>query len=694
MSYERYLAGVTVLVGSGIAVVYAAVAVRRWLDPLASGALARLVEAVTAAVLFIFVLTLCGLVGALALTPVVAALVAAAAATVLGARRLAPAGIEPRRCADRERAHPAALSVAGAAVITVGAQWLAGLSASFDHGMRNYDSLSYHMPLAARMAESGSALGLHHIWQDPLPTFYPVNSELVHVFGLLAFDRHDYASLFVNLGWLALALLAGWCIGRGRAVAVASLLGVAIVAATAQLAVSQPGEAKNDIVVIALVLSAVALTLEAGRQPRLFVLAAAALGLAAGTRYAALGVVAPLLVALLALGWRHGRRCRIAVVAAALTLGAVWYARNAIQSGNPLAPAQLDLGPASLGGPESPFAERTAPAVARYLFKAEVWEGEFGPVVRANLGPLWPATLAAAMVGAVGTAAAHSRPLRALGLAGLVAAALYFVTPASAGPDGSLFRFNFRFALPALAIGLALLPLVPSLGTPRRCAGVTAVYSVLLVTVTIGGWPQAHRVGTGAVAVLAAAAVGAAWLVRQRRPGWAFAGSGLVAALAVGFGGWEAYKVYERHRFAPAAPSHPAPLARIWHWARTVEDGRIGFAGTQMNYPLFGPDGSNFVRPVGRHTSRGGFEPFATCADFRREVERQRFDFLVLTPRPGASGPPPERAFVELAWGPSAVFVGGGAYAVYAIDSASGRRWCSGSTRNAAWPRRRYSALR
>ena len=43
--------------------------------------------------------------------------------------------------------------------------------------------------------------------------FYPQNSELVHAVGMVLGGR-DFFSVFLNLGWLALALLAAWCIGR------------------------------------------------------------------------------------------------------------------------------------------------------------------------------------------------------------------------------------------------------------------------------------------------------------------------------------------------------------------------------------------------------------------------------------------------------------------------------------------------
>ena len=84
--------------------------------------------------------------------------------------------------------------------------------------MLTFDTLWYHGPFAARIAEEGSVWGMH--FTDPLYLnwFYPENSELHHGAGIALFGR-DLFSPLVNFGWLGVALLAAWCIGRPYGVA-------------------------------------------------------------------------------------------------------------------------------------------------------------------------------------------------------------------------------------------------------------------------------------------------------------------------------------------------------------------------------------------------------------------------------------------------------------------------------------------
>jgi len=100
----------------------------------------------------------------------------------------------------------------------VAAHWATGLQDVWGRGMLTFDTLWYHGPFAARIADTGSVWGMH--FTDPLYLnwFYPQNSELLHGAGIVLFDR-DILSPFVNFGWLGLALLAAWCIGRPYGVA-------------------------------------------------------------------------------------------------------------------------------------------------------------------------------------------------------------------------------------------------------------------------------------------------------------------------------------------------------------------------------------------------------------------------------------------------------------------------------------------
>ena len=124
------------------------------------------------------------------------------------------------------------------------------------------------MPLAAHIAQTGSVTSL--LYTDPLYLnwFYPQVSELVHAGGILLYGN-DFLSPLLNLAWLGIALFAGWCIGRPYGSGATSLAAVASVMAANLLVSRQPGNANNDVVAIALFLSAVALLVKAaGRERR------------------------------------------------------------------------------------------------------------------------------------------------------------------------------------------------------------------------------------------------------------------------------------------------------------------------------------------------------------------------------------------------------------------------------------------
>jgi hypothetical protein len=149
----------------------------------------------------------------------------------------------------------------GAAIVIaliVAAQWAGPTLLALDRGIYGGDSLWYHMPLAAHIAQTGSVTSL--LYTDPLYLnwFYPQVSELIHAGGILLYGN-DFLSPLLNMAWLGLALFAGWCIGRPYGTGPTSLAAVAAVLAANLLFSRQPGNANNDVVAIALFLAAVAL---------------------------------------------------------------------------------------------------------------------------------------------------------------------------------------------------------------------------------------------------------------------------------------------------------------------------------------------------------------------------------------------------------------------------------------------------
>ena len=114
-----------------------------------------------------------------------------------------------------------------------------------DRGIFNFDSLWYHMPFAVEMVQSHSVVGMHHTDTVFTNWFYPQNSELLHSAGILFLDS-DFLSPLMNIGWMALCLLAAWCFGRPYGAAAAAVLALAVILDAEMLLLYQPGDAKND----------------------------------------------------------------------------------------------------------------------------------------------------------------------------------------------------------------------------------------------------------------------------------------------------------------------------------------------------------------------------------------------------------------------------------------------------------------
>jgi hypothetical protein len=93
------------------------------------------------------------------------------------------------------------------------AEWSVPTIDALRFGMIGIDTLWYHLPVAARFVQQGSIAHLHYLDSDPVTVFYPASSELLHAVGMVVMGS-DVLSTVMNLGWLALALLAAWCLGR------------------------------------------------------------------------------------------------------------------------------------------------------------------------------------------------------------------------------------------------------------------------------------------------------------------------------------------------------------------------------------------------------------------------------------------------------------------------------------------------
>ena len=652
---------------------WSAYKIRNRVLPSWTGAPARLVESITAVALLTWWMELLGVLGLLyAGTLIAAAVITACIAAFLRAGD--PGGELPRRAGEAQPGagparQEALMHVAMLAVVAiVVGHWAITAHDALDRGIFNFDSLWYHMPFAADIAQSHSVTGLHYTETVFTNWFYPQNSELLHAAGILLTGR-DTLSLFVNFGWLAIAFLAAYCIGRPYRRGPLSVVAAAVLLECHTLVVREPGAAKNDVMAAALVLAAIAILITVWNDRRSYQWAIAAaglaVGLAAGTKFTVMAMAAALSLAVLVLA-PAGRRRAVAAwwFLAALAGGGFWYLRNLIVAGNPLPEAE-HLGPVSLPHPVRLQEGRPDFSIVHYATDTGVWRHYFAPGLHEAFGALWPVVILAAVVAAaLALLRGRDRALRWVGAVALLGMLAYLFTPLSAaGAEGAPtgFGINIRYAIGPLLAGIVLLPL-PRFFDDRRRQWV--LLAALVVVLAITDRPDVPlrdpaRPFALLVVVLAVLAPAALWLARRRGASPPALAAGIAAlALAVVAIGYPVQRHYLESRFANDAAGEEIPgmeLDSAYRWARGVDHARIGLAGTTagfLEYGFFGTDLTNQVRYLGEKGPHGSYEPIPTCSAFRAAVNAADLDYLVTSPflnflEPGHPTPSPEARWLR-----------------------------------------------
>jgi hypothetical protein len=546
VSAGSYVVSALALVVVGFSIGFTAFRLRQRLLPGWVGPPARLVESVVAIALLIWLGEILGTLGLLYDWAFVTASLLVAVLTwalLPGGGAVGGPAPEDALATAGGGGSPAATGPAGptplAWLITVGvialvfAHWGLTTKDALDRGIFNFDSLWYHMPFAVDMVQSQSVTGLHYTETVFANWLYPQNSELLHATGILLTHR-DTLSLFLNFGFLALAFLAAWCIGRPCGRGHLTVVAAAVVLECHTLVVREPGAAKNDLVAAALLLTAVAIlvtawqhrasgrsakgallpgggavggpapedalataggggfpaaTGPAGPTPLAWPIAAAGLstGLAVGTKSTAVAMAAGLTLAVLVLA-PVGRRWATAGwwSIPALLGGGYWYLRNLMVAGNPL-PQATGIGPISLPHPERLQEGRPDFSIVHYATDTGVWRDYFEPGLHQAFGALWPLVIAAAVIGAL-LALLRGRDtiLRSAGAVALLGLVAYAFTPLSAaGAEGEPvgFGINIRYAIPPLLLGLTLLPVaIRRLDGWRYWAFLASSLAVLVIT--------------------------------------------------------------------------------------------------------------------------------------------------------------------------------------------------------------------
>ncbi len=633
-----------------------AVAVRRRLDPVLAGAEARLAEVVVGVAVALGVGGLLGSVGWFARVPVALALVALALVAQLVSPARPPVGPATSGRAPASGA-PAGVApsagprwlvgLAAATTAAVVASWAVQVAAGYRRGIYDGDSLWYHQPFAARFVQSGWVTRIHHVNGEPLVSYFPANSELLQALLTLPSGSDGLAPI-VNLGWLALLVLAGWVAGARRGLGAAGVVAALVVAAVPVVLLTQAGTARNDVMGYALLAAGLVLGLDAGPHRGRVAIAATALGLAAGVKVSLLAPVALVLLALTA-AWllAHRRRALPAVAVLAGVFGLVaapWYLRNWIRIGNPVPWVAVHVGPIRFEKPALPQAAVEDSSLAMRLDEAGWWSTMVRPGLDEAFGPLWWVLLLAVAGAAVAVLVRRGgdrwAPGRLLAGAALAAGVAYVVTPNSAALSvgeplaTTIYSLNTRYLVPAVVIGL----LVGARALPVRAAvplaAVTAVVS--LVALWPGGlrdgfeWQAEGRdVVAAGLAVAALGALAGSVVLARRRAG---AGASLaVLGVAAVLGAAGAGVVVRHHTDGRWREPAPFAAASTWPYAADLRHERIGVVGDFFQYPYTGRAGTNHVQYIGVPEPHGGFRDARSCREWRRALVAADVDHLVVT---------------------------------------------------------------
>jgi hypothetical protein len=662
-SLGSYIGGCAAVIGIVAAVGLGGYWLRRWIVPEFSGALARLGDATIAVALLILSLELLGSLSILTEGWIIVFTIGIGLLAALLGYWKAPA---ERHEVQAPRVQTAALVLAIAVASFTMAEWTFPSQLSLDQGMFGGDTTWYHMPFAATFAQEHSTVHLH--FTDPLRLaawFYPQSSELVHGAAIAIF-KSDWLSPLINLVWLAIALLAAWCVGRPYKVGPATLVAGAIILDAGVMIETQPGEARNDIMGLAFLLAFAAFLIN-GHQRRApsegavedeperdaplldkgpLILAGIAAGLAASVKTTFLVPVVAITIGVILFSGR-GRRWTTTWVMGLpmLVVGGYWYARAAIKTGgNPIPITKF--GPLHLPTPDQmPLDPRPRFAVAHYLTDPTIYRRWFFPELDNAFGPLWPLILIIAVAAAVFIAVrSRNKILRVIAVAALVTAVVYVFTPlTAAGQPGAPTGFftNTRYLTPGLVLAITLLPIARPLRAPDRRARQTLLFlaAVYWITVlTTPRWYPTYILGTIFITLVLVWAPSALSLGRVRgavsRPVVA-AALGLILLLAVVLGRAQQVQYADQHYTKTTLFLGDGAPQKAYAFAQKLHDKRIGIAGSSEiifgQYGFFGNDASNYVQYIGVPGPHGGYRLATTCEAFRREVNRGDYDYLIVS---------------------------------------------------------------
>lgn len=662
-SFGSYVGGCLAVIGIVSAMALGGYWLRRWIVPEFSGALARLADATIAVALLILSLELLGSLSILEVGWIVVVCIAVGLGAALLGRWRAPG---EQGAVSAPQVQTAALLIALGVASWAFAEWTFPSLQGLDFGMYGGDTTWYHMPFAARIAQEGSTV--HLLYTDPLRLaawFYPQSSELIHGSAIVVF-KSDWLSPLINLVWLSIGLLAAWCVGRPYKVGPATLVASALVFSAGVMIETQPGEGRNDVMGLAFLLAFAAFLIN-GHQRRAptegavqdapeagaalldkgpLILAGIAAGIAISVKLPLLAPVGAIAVGMVLVSGRGRRLMTAAAIGVpAFVVGGYWYVKAAIQTGGNPIPA-IGWGPLHLPRPDQmPLDPRPRFAVAHYLGEPTIYRRWFFPQLDNALGPFWPLILIVAVAAAVYIAVrSRNKVLRVLGVAALITAAVYLVTPlTAAGQEGSPTGFftNTRYLMPGLLLALTLVPIARPLRAPDSRAWQTLLFFTVVYAITVlmtPRWYPGYIVGTVFLTLAFVWAPAGLAMGRSRgavgRGAAALVAGGIVLfALVLGRAQQVQYAEQHYTRLTPFLQDGGPQEA--YAYARKLHDKRIGIAGSGEiffgQYGFYGADDTNHVQYIGEKGPDGTYRLATSCRQFRELINEGGYDYLIVS---------------------------------------------------------------
>jgi hypothetical protein len=662
-SFGSYIGGCFAVIGIVSALGLGGYWLRRWIVPEFSGALARLADATIGTGLLVLSLELLGSLSILRTGWIVIVCIGVGLGAALLGRSKAP---KDGREISAPQVQKVALLIALAVASFTVAEWTFPSQLSLDQGMFGGDTTWYHMPFAARFAQEHSIVHLH--FTDPLRLaawFYPQSSELIHGSAIVLF-KSDWLSPLINLFWLAIALLAAFCVGRPYKVGPATLVAGAIVLDAGVMIETQPGEGRNDIMGLAFLIAFAAFLINAHQRrapeagavqdaPELgaplldkgpLVIAGIAAGLAASVKLTFLIPVVAIGLGVIVFSGR-GRRLTTAWVLGLSTfvVGGYWYVRAMIKTGgNPI--PTIGFGPLHLPRPDQmPLDPRPRFAVAHYLGEPTIYRRWFFPQLDNAFGPLWPLILIIAVAAAVYIAwRSRNTILRVIAVAALATAFVYVFTPlTAAGQEGSPTGFftNTRYLVPGLVLAMVLLPLARPLRAPDRRAWLTLLFLTAVYAITVFATPRWYPgfiVGTIFLTLALVWAPAGLGMARSRRvmSRAAVVGAGAaVVLLAIVLGRAQEVQYYKHHYTRTTLFLQDGGPQKAFEFAHKQQNKRIGIAGSGEiffgQYGFYGANLNNYVQYIGVPGPDGTYRLAASCAQFKRRINAGNYDYLIVS---------------------------------------------------------------